>query len=80
MTAPEKKKFLVRGVDFNGQNVEKFSRVVKAHSADDAKEFMGQKMDPNAVIYSVAEVTDVDSEEALSSALVPWFGGYGITR
>ena len=78
MTA-EKKKFLVRGVDFNGQNVAKFSRVVKAHSASDAKEFTRQKSDPNVVIYSVNEVTDVDFQDPQpSSALVPWFGGYGI--
>ena len=78
MTA-QKKKFLVRGVDFNGHGVQKFSRVVKAHSAADAKEFIRQKMDPNAVIYSVNEVTDVDPQDVQSSsAVVPWFGGYGI--
>ena len=78
MTAPEKKKFLVRGVLNSESGATKFSKVVRAHSAQDAEEFIRRNIQEAAVIYSVNPVTDVESEEAPSSAMVPWFGGYGI--
>ena len=74
----EKRKFLVRGVLNSESGATKFSKVVKAHSGQDAEEYVRRNIQEAAVSYSVNPMIDVEFQEAPTSAMVPWFGGYGI--
>ena len=60
----EKRKFLVRGVLNSDSGATKFSKVVKAHSGQEAEEYVRRNIQESAIIYSVNPMIDVEYQEA----------------